>query len=124
MLSMSSNEWTFSLPFYRHVIRFNASPEINSTAACAAMYADLAAIAFKGELSASTDDYEISEEFASNFEKLAAELSIAGKLREVGIKESDIDLLAREAMKQTRLLPNNAREVHHEDVLRMYRQAL
>ena len=33
------------------------------------------------------------------------------KLREVGIKEEDVPMLASESMKQTRLLQNNMREV-------------
>ncbi|CAE7486350.1 adh1 [Symbiodinium microadriaticum] len=106
-----------------HVIRFNAAPDVASTASCAAMYADLADITFQGDLSSTRDVFEKSEEFASLFEKLAAELTIAGKLREVGIEENDITLLAREAMNQTRLLPNNARDMCHEDALEIYRKA-
>ena len=45
------------------------------------------------------------------------------RLRDVGISESDIELLATEAMKQTRLLPNNPREVLLEDARALYEQA-
>jgi alcohol dehydrogenase class IV len=34
-----------------------------------------------------------------------------------------LNLLATEAMKQTRLLPNNARELKHEDALELYKKA-
>jgi len=56
-------------------------------------------------------------------EQLSIELKLPQKLREVGIKESDIPSLAEEAMKQTRLLPNNPREVVYEDAVKLYTQA-
>ena len=44
--------------------------------------------------------------------------------REVGIEnEEHLQLLASEAMKQTRLLPNNPRVVTYDDALELYNKA-
>jgi alcohol dehydrogenase class IV len=56
-------------------------------------------------------------------ESLISELKLPNRLRDVGIKHSDIDLLANEAMKQTRLLPNNPRVVTLDDAKRLYLSA-
>ena len=55
---------------------------------------------------------------------LPQDLGIAQSLREVGISESDIPLLAEDAMKQTRLLINNPREIHLSDAIALYKEAL
>ena len=46
------------------------------------------------------------------------------KLSEVGIAKTDLELLATEAMKQQRLLPNNPREVTLDDARSMYAMAM
>jgi alcohol dehydrogenase class IV len=73
------------------------------------------------------DVYATSEKFAALFEALAADLSIPKQLREVGIENTTqsqhMELLASEAMKQTRLLPNNPRVVTYEDALDLYNKA-
>lgn len=45
------------------------------------------------------------------------------RLRDVGIQEKDIELLATEAIKQVRLLPNNPVEVTLDDARELYQQA-
>lgn len=55
---------------------------------------------------------------------LASELGIPKSLRDVGITEADIPLLAEDAMKQTRLLVNNPREIHLADATALYKDAL
>jgi alcohol dehydrogenase class IV len=55
---------------------------------------------------------------------LAGELGIAKSLREVGISEDDIAQLAEDAMKQSRLLINNPREIHLADAIALYKEAL
>jgi alcohol dehydrogenase class IV len=92
---------------------------------CAKYYADIANLAFQGNHfdSQGGDVYEISEKFASLFEILATDLKIPRKLREVGIESNNIETLATEAMKQTRLLPNNPRVVTYEDALHLYEKA-
>lgn len=58
---------------------------------------------------------------ADGFRKLAPEIGLVTTLRDVGVKEADLTGLAADAMKQTRLLMNNPREVTHEDALSIYR---
>ena len=62
--------------------------------------------------------------FVDHFARLPAELGLPTTLREVGVAEADIGSLAANAMLQTRLLPNNPREVHLDDAERIYRAAL
>ena len=45
-------------------------------------------------------------------------------LAEVGIAEKDLERLAEDAMKQTRLLVNNPREVTYADAYAIYSEAL
>ena len=86
------------------------------------MYAELSDIVFNE--GSSGDVYDRAEQFAVLFEKLAQGLNIPLNLRDVGIKSTDINVLAQEAVKQTRLLPNNARDVSFDDALRLYECAL
>src|SRR3569833_1425549 len=58
------------------------------------------------------------------FSALPAELGLPTRLRDVGIAEADLDALAEDAMKQTRLLINNPREMTQADALGIYRAAL
>lgn len=96
-----------------HVFRFNlpAMPE---------RYADLALAL--GVPAAATP----LATAGSGLERLA-ELSracgIPQRLREVGIPEADLPRLAQEAMKVTRLLKNNPRELTAADALAIYRAA-
>lgn len=55
--------------------------------------------------------------------RLVAEMPMEQRLRDVGIAESDLDLLATDAMKVQRLLVNNPREVALTDALALYRAA-
>jgi alcohol dehydrogenase class IV len=55
---------------------------------------------------------------------LPDELSLPTRLRDVGITESDVALLAEDAMKQTRLLVNNPREVRYDDAVALYMESL
>ena len=54
---------------------------------------------------------------------LAAGTGIDLRLRDHGIAEGDIPILAREAMKQTRLLVNNPRPIEEADARRLYEAA-
>lgn len=54
---------------------------------------------------------------------LIKQLKLPVSLAEMGIKESDINTLATDAMLQTRLLINNPKPVTLEDVKQIYRQA-
>lgn len=55
---------------------------------------------------------------------LAGELGLPTRLREVGIAPTDIPQLAADAMKQTRLLVNNPRELTEQDAAALYEEAL
>jgi alcohol dehydrogenase class IV len=44
-------------------------------------------------------------------------------LQQAGVKESDLEMLASDAMLQQRLLMNNPREVSYEDALSIYKAA-
>jgi len=65
-----------------------------------------------------------AEVLASGFFKLAQELGIPTQLQDVQIKNTDVALLATEAMKQQRLLPNNPRHITHADAVAIYEAAL
>ncbi len=100
---------------YRHVIRFNSKiPSV------AGQYEKLSNIVF-GD---SKKDAVSNNVFADNFVQLSKDLNVPLKLAAVGIKHSDISKLAEEAMKQTRLLPNNPREVTLNDAIELYQAAL
>ena len=57
------------------------------------------------------------------FEVVMNRLNLTRRLRDLQITKSDIPMLATEAMKQTRLLPNNPREVKYENMIDLYTQA-
>ncbi|MCK2148145.1 iron-containing alcohol dehydrogenase [Marinobacter alexandrii] len=97
-----------------HVMRFNAS-------ACAEAYATLAPDAFPDL--ASVPETQRVDEFINRLEALSADIGLEQTLREVGIGESDLPVMAADAMKQTRLLVNNPREVSEADALAIYQAA-
>ncbi|WP_203298872.1 iron-containing alcohol dehydrogenase [Marinobacter sediminum] len=97
-----------------HVMRFNAS-------ACADAYATLAPDAFPDL--ASVPEAQRVDEFINRLEALSADIGLEQTLREVGIGETDLPVMAADAMKQTRLLVNNPREVSEADALAIYRAA-
>ncbi|WP_372980510.1 iron-containing alcohol dehydrogenase [Marinobacter sediminum] len=97
-----------------HVMRFNAD-------ACADAYATLAPDAFPDL--ASVPEAQRVDEFINRLEALSADIGLEQTLREVGIGETDLPVMAADAMKQTRLLVNNPREVSEADALAIYRAA-
>lgn len=96
------------------VMRFNLDT-------VAPLYAQLADIVLPG---ISGNDRDRALALADYLGSLAAELGLATRLREVGITDADIDALAQDAMKQTRLLANNPRPVSLDDVRAIYREVL
>ena len=99
-----------------HVLKFN-----NTVAA--ATYAEIAPVVFP-ELAAVEDARERSDLFASQLANLAVKLGLQTRLRDVGISGSDLPKLASDAMKQTRLLVNNPRDLDEADALEIYKAAL
>ena len=95
--------------------RFNA-PD------AAHLYAEIAADAFPAlerEEGAQGRCAAFIEELAS----LSKRVGLQSRLRDVGIGEEHLGKMAADAMKQTRLLVNNPREVAEADALAIYRAA-
>jgi alcohol dehydrogenase class IV len=97
-----------------HVLRFNA-PQASP------LYAELAGIVVPD---ASGSAEARTEALIAAMQQIADATGIETRLRQVGIKESDLDLLADQAMLQTRLLGNNPRAVTRDDARAIYAAAL
>lgn len=95
------------------VLRFNAK-------AAAALYAELADVL---NVPGSGDAAARSEAFVEHMQKLMDESGAPRRLRDVGVTDNSLAMLASDAMKQTRLLINNPVEVREEDALALYREA-
>lgn len=98
-----------------HVLRFNA-------VAVHEAYADIAPGVFP-ELALELDMMTRCGLFIEKLARLAARLGLQTRLRDMGITEGDLDHMAREAMKQTRLLVNNPRDVSESDARSIYQAA-
>lgn len=85
------------------------------------LYAQLADIVLPGTAGS---DHVKALALVEYLGSLAAQLGLATRLREVGVTEADIDALAQDAMKQTRLLGNNPRPVALADVRAIYQEVL
>ncbi len=99
-----------------HVLRYNASEAFRA-------YAEIAPSVFP-ELAMLNDREDRAAAFADELGRLTERLGLQTSLREVGIQAQDLPGMARDAMKQTRLLVNNPREVHEADALAIYEAAL
>lgn len=102
------------------VLQFNAP-------VAAALYADLGHVMFPEVVDAATaanDPHRAADQFVTCVEDLITELNVPSRLADVGIAPGDVDMLVAEAMKQTRLLPNNPREVTAEDARAIYQATL
>jgi alcohol dehydrogenase class IV len=97
-----------------HVLAFNL-PIAAST------YAEIAADVFPA-----LQDEPLSARgtrFVTRISELSQELGVPMRLRDMGIGENALALLASDAMKQTRLLVNNPRPLAEADALAIYRAA-
>ncbi|WFE74702.1 iron-containing alcohol dehydrogenase [Roseinatronobacter sp. S2] len=95
------------------VLRYNAK-------VAAPLYAELAdVIGAPG----SGDAQARSGQFVTFMQALMDESGAPRRLRDVGVTDDSLAMLARDAMKQTRLLVNNPVEVTEEDALELYREA-
>ncbi len=94
-----------------HVLRFNAS-------ACERAYAELAPCAFPelGERAG-------ADAFVEALATLCVRVGLQSRLRDAGIPQDALPLLAEDAMKQTRLLVNNPRPVTLNDARAIYEAA-
>ncbi|WP_274423584.1 iron-containing alcohol dehydrogenase [Chelativorans sp. YIM 93263] len=98
-----------------HVLRFNA-PD------AAHLYAEIACHAFP-HLARDEGNQALCAAFIEELAALSRKLGLPTRLREVKIGEEHLETMARDAMKQTRLLVNNPREVSEADALAIYRAA-
>lgn len=96
------------------VMRFNAE-------VAAAQYAQIARIVLPA---ADGSDAQLGAALIDYFTVLPKELGLPVRLGDVGISRSDIEVLATDAMKQTRLLVNNPREVTLADARAIYEAVL
>ncbi|HEX5282761.1 MAG TPA: iron-containing alcohol dehydrogenase [Bryocella sp.] len=97
-----------------HVLRFNAD-------VCGDAYAELALAAFPH-----LSECLLSERacgFISELIDLAKDVGLPQRLRDLGVEQSQLAMLADDAMKQTRLLINNPKTLTRTDVLAIYEAA-
>ena len=100
-----------------HVLKFNS---INPKAC--EQYAFLAPFIFK-DINLKTNNQIICNEFIERLENLSSLLNLPSKLRDIDIPKEACAKMAKESMKQTRLLVNNPREVTEEDAFNIYNAA-
>ena len=97
-----------------HVLRFNAET-------AGPVYADIAPVAFPALADIGTQARGMA--FADALADLSVRCGLRPRLRDVGIPKSALEMMAADAMKQTRLLVNNPRPVALADALAIYRAA-
>ena len=100
-----------------YVLRFNS---LDSKAS--KDYAELAPYVFP-EIDTNRGAQSVCAEFIDKLESLSKKLGLPQKLREVDIPKNACEKMAKDAMKQTRLLVNNPREVTEKDALNIYHSA-
>lgn len=105
------------------VLRFNVSHAQSA-------YAELARVILPVEYHLD-DDAVMAERFIQALEKLIDACGLPTRLRDVPVQqladnkipERDLPMLAKSAMKQTRLLVNNPRDVSEADALAIYQSS-
>ena len=97
------------------VLRFNLP-------AAETLYAELAPII--DPEAAGLPVAEAASRFVEGLAAICRDCKVPASLAEVGVRESDLPKLAEDAMKQTRLLINNPREVTYADAFAIYGEAL
>ncbi|MBB3048755.1 alcohol dehydrogenase [Litorivivens lipolytica] len=96
------------------VLEFNASAAAN-------LYAELLPCVRPGDTVLSPT--AACDQFIQAMRQLVAQAPLPQTLKQAGVPESDLALLASDAMLQQRLLVNNPREVSEADALAIYRAA-
>jgi len=100
-----------------YVLRFNSVD-----AKAANTYAELAPYVFP-KLDINKGAQAVCAEFIDKLEDLSKKLGLPQKLREVDIPKDACEKMAKDAMKQTRLLVNNPRKLTETDALNIYQSA-
>ena len=96
------------------VLRFNAASSQD-------LYAQLADVVMPGVVGNTQQKCAALVRYLG---ELPVELGLQTRLSQVGVKQADLAGLARDAMKQTRLLINNPRDVTYDDALAIYTEVL
>ena len=100
-----------------YVLRFNSADNKATKD-----YAELAPFVFP-DINTNQGSQAVCSEFIDRMESLSKKLGLPQKLREVNIPKEACGKMAKDAMKQTRLLVNNPREVTEKDALNIYESA-
>ena len=85
------------------------------------LYAELAPLLDPEAQRLSTS--ERAQRFVDALAAICRDCKVPASLAEVGVREADLPRLAEDAMKQTRLLVNNPREVTYQDAYAIYSEA-
>jgi alcohol dehydrogenase len=96
------------------VLEFNA-PQASE------LYGELAELVIGKPVTGSDESRTVS--FIAALRELINDVTLPATLAQAGVKESDLEMLAEDAMLQQRLLVNNPREVSYDDALAIYRAA-
>jgi alcohol dehydrogenase class IV len=96
------------------VLEFNAP-------AASALYAELAEVVIGAPVAGSAEAKTAALIVA--LRELIDDVSLPATLAQAGVKESDLEMLATDAMLQQRLLVNNPRDVDYDDALAIYQAA-
>jgi alcohol dehydrogenase class IV len=89
-----------------------------------AAYAELAPIVFPELRDRPQAARERAQGLVEGLKALGPDLGMPTRLSEVGVSHNNLPMLAEDAMKQTRLLVNNPREMTYEAALKIYESAL
>lgn len=95
------------------VLRFNAPVAADA-------YAELAPCIMGSDFQAGPSA-QVTEQLIAWLEGLIQTLGLPTRLRDCGVRESALEVLASDAMQQQRLLVNNPRPLSEQDVLAIYR---
>jgi alcohol dehydrogenase len=99
-----------------HVLRFNIP-------AAATLYAELAEEIIPEKCTVLNSAEEKAEAFVQYLEYLIDDLGLPNKLESVKVEKSSLEMLAKDAMKQERLLVNNPRKINELEILAIYQAA-
>ncbi|WP_267427239.1 iron-containing alcohol dehydrogenase [Methylobacterium sp. GC_Met_2] len=97
------------------VMRFNLSH-------AEGLYAELAPIL--DPAAADLPQPEAAKRFVDSLDAICRDCKVPASLAEVGVARQDLERMATDAMKQTRLLVNNPRAVTYDDAFKIYAEAL
>jgi len=100
-----------------YVLRFNIKDQN-----AAKLYSEIAPVVFP-EIDVSTSSQNVASKFIESLSNLSSELGLEQRLRDVNIPEAACETMAKDAMKQTRLLINNPREITEKDAYDIYKSA-